>query len=453
MRRILLATTILAGPMMAAATAAAQTCSLDALTALTTLTAPATAPAPALAPAVAAAASMAWIGETEIRSNQVLRRLASRGAKLVDLGTVRGLRGVLAQAQTGSAPTAVQIFYLLPDGQAAIAGQLWDVGNPDRNAWDVTTKQVSAIMPAAQGQGRGPILEAGREAVPALTGAADTVRPVSAAELASNTLLAKLVTGGAALADLGADHGVRAVFAWTATAFQTYYVTPDGEAVVAGVLWNLAEPEPSRRNVTLRQTRSILGVVPTVAIGPQAAAAMPRQAGIEAAAGRAPQASQSSQEVDGLALLAGAHAGLVGQDGAPRVHMIIDPMCGFSVRAMEELRPAIAAGQIQVALVPVAGLDSHNGGQSTPAARALLTADPASMGDAWRTIVDAARRREPNGLPINDQSAAEVAANNEVAGRLGVQSLPVLIWRRPDGTAGTYVGSGGLRQVLSSVAR
>ncbi|MFC7694790.1 hypothetical protein ACFQY5_39840 [Paeniroseomonas aquatica] len=143
MRRILLlATTILAAPMMGAV---AQTCSLDAAAAPVDQT-----------PVVAAAVQTPRISDEEIRSHQVLRRLASRGAILRDLGSEHGVRGILAQAPGGEAQT----FYLLPDGMGVVAGMLWDVTNPDRNAWDATSRQVRPFLPAVRVQDRGPALQA-----------------------------------------------------------------------------------------------------------------------------------------------------------------------------------------------------------------------------------------------------------------------------------------------------
>jgi thiol:disulfide interchange protein DsbG len=47
--------------------------------------------------------------------------------------------------------------------------------------------------------------------------------------------------------------------------------------------------------------------------------------------------------------------------------VFVDPLCGYSVRALEELRPIAASGRIEVAVVPVAVLDNGNG-SSTAAA-------------------------------------------------------------------------------------
>ena len=435
MRRILLATTILVAPMMGAV---AQTCSLDVVA------------TPAeQSPGVVATTQTPRISDEEITGHQVLRRLASRGATLRDLGTDHNVRGILAQAPGGEAQT----FYLLPDGMGVVAGMLWDLANPSRDAWDVTSRQVRPYMPAVQAQDRGPILKGTGAALAPLTGVDGTVRPIGMEGVAENPILVQLASGGAALSDIGLDHGVRGLIGRTPTQFQAYYVTPDGRAVLTGILWDLAEADPARRNVTLRQTRSIPGVVPTVAIGTQAAATLQRQGRPAVEAGRPPQPSQGGQVVDGLSLLAGAHVGLVGQAGAPVVHMIFDPLCPYSVRAMDELRSAIAAGQLQIALLPVAGLDAHNGGQSKLAALSLLSVEPANMGDTWTKVTQATRRREAFGVGILTGANEQLQENTAIAMQLGVQSFPTFAWRQADGTAGTYIGSGGVQQILNAVRR
>ena len=63
--------------------------------------------------------------------------------------------------------------------------------------------------------------------------------------------------------------------------------------------------------------------------------------------------------------------------------MIVDPYCSYSVRAFDELKPYVAAGRIQLAIVPISILDYETNGQSTPAAESLLSQDPARMAEAW----------------------------------------------------------------------
>ncbi len=53
----------------------------------------------------------------QIEGIPALRRIASKGAQLLDLGTEHGLRGVFARKGD-----TFQVFYFTPDGQAVIGG-------------------------------------------------------------------------------------------------------------------------------------------------------------------------------------------------------------------------------------------------------------------------------------------------------------------------------------------
>jgi hypothetical protein len=57
------------------------------------------------------------------------------------------------------------------------------------------------------------------------------------------------------------------------------------------------------------------------------------------------------------------------------------PYCSFSVRAFDE--PCVADERVQLAIIPISILDYENNGQSTSAAEALLSQEPAHMAEAW----------------------------------------------------------------------
>lgn len=75
------------------------------------------------------------LSATEIDAVPVLRRIASAGATLLNLGTEHGLRTIFA-----AKGEAFQIFYLVPDGSAAVGGVMWDA-----RGHDVTRDQVAPI--------------------------------------------------------------------------------------------------------------------------------------------------------------------------------------------------------------------------------------------------------------------------------------------------------------------
>jgi thiol:disulfide interchange protein DsbG len=75
------------------------------------------------------------LSATEIDAVPALQRIASAGATLLDLGTEHGLRTIFAMKAD-----AFQVFYLVPDGSAAVGGVMWDA-----SGHDVTRDQVAPI--------------------------------------------------------------------------------------------------------------------------------------------------------------------------------------------------------------------------------------------------------------------------------------------------------------------
>lgn len=75
------------------------------------------------------------IPTAEVAAVPALRQIASHGAKLYDIGTVDGMRGVFAR----SGPL-FSVFYIAPDGRSEIQGEMWsDHGK------NITLRQVAAI--------------------------------------------------------------------------------------------------------------------------------------------------------------------------------------------------------------------------------------------------------------------------------------------------------------------
>ncbi|MGC9272158.1 hypothetical protein, partial [Acidiphilium sp.] len=80
-------------------------------------------------------AGVKQIPAAEIAAVPALRQIASHGAKLYDIGTIDGMRGVFARS--GS---LFSVFYIAPDGRSEIQGEMWsDHGK------NITLSQVAAI--------------------------------------------------------------------------------------------------------------------------------------------------------------------------------------------------------------------------------------------------------------------------------------------------------------------
>jgi len=224
---------------------------------------------------------------------------------------------------------------------------------------------------------------------------------------------------GSRATPIGEAHGLRGLVLRNGKRFQVVYETPDRERVIAGVMW-----DAKGTNLTKHQIASVEGARPTIVIGDQASGGFRD--------GKA-----------GLDLLEQASFGTFGQAGAPRLWVFVDPLCGYSVRALEGLRPIAASGQVEVAVVPVAVLDNGNG-SSTAAALALLSRRSSEMVEVWS-------RRDFGGEQSSD-ARAKLQVNMAVAQALGLRGTPMFVWRKPDGSEGRVDGlPSNWREITESI--
>jgi thiol:disulfide interchange protein DsbG len=124
--------------------------------------------------------------------------------------------------------------------------------------------------------------------------------------------------------------------------------------------------------------------------------------------------------------------GLAGDAKAPRLWVYIDPLCSFSVRAIDQLRPYVANGRVQIAVVPLSVLDPEDQGRSTLAAKAMLSLPPDQMIAAW----------EASKLtgPADPAAGTRLASNMAAAEAIGLRGTPTFVWRRADGSEGRFDG-------------
>ncbi len=243
---------------------------------------------------------------------------------------------------------------------------------------------------------------------------------ISADRIARVPALKRISSTGAALYDLGMQHGLTTIFAKNGSTFQVFYLSPDGQAAVGGVMWDY-----TGHNITRDQVAPIDGTIPTVTIGTVATA--PRSAGSSPAADQA-------QSPGTLATVQNTVFGTVGPAAAPRLYMFIDPLCSFSVRAMDQLRPYIAAGKLQVAVIPLSVLDYEDEGRSTIAAKSLLGMPAAQMVEAWRNQMTSP-------LPAaGPEASVQLARNMAAAESLGLRGTPTFVWKKAEGVVGRADG-------------
>ena len=225
------------------------------------------------------------------------------------------------------------------------------------------------------------------------------------------------------ITDLGVQHRLHGFFVRSGPQFQVFYATPDNERLIPGVLWDAAGTDLTRQQVV-----HISGAIPTVVVG----GAEPGQSGSTAVG------------VAALPLVEKASFGTIGQASAPRLFMLIDPQCIYSVRALQMLHPYVATGRVQIAVIPLSVLDHEDRGQSTRSALVLLSKPGDQLVSAWQA-------GSVNDAP-SPAAAERLRANMAIAQAIGLKGTPTFIWRRPDGTEGRIDGiPASIEALVSSV--
>ena len=210
---------------------------------------------------------------------------------------------------------------------------------------------------------------------------------------------------GQGVTDLGTSHGFKGYFVRSGAHFQVFYATPDGQQLIPGILYDAAG-----KDVTRQQVANIPGAVPTVEVTD----------------------GKGSASVSALPLVQKTAFGVVGKDSAPRIYMLIDPQCIYSIRALQMLKPFVDAGRVQLAVVPLSVLDYEDNGASTQAALVLLSKPADQIVTAWQA-------RDVNG-PASPDAKNRLQVNMEVAQAIGVKGTPTFVWRKADGSEGRIDG-------------
>jgi hypothetical protein len=212
------------------------------------------------------------------------------------------------------------------------------------------------------------------------------------------------------ITDLSVEHELAGFFVRSGPQFQVFYATPDKERLIPGVMWNAAG-----KDITRQQLAHIPGAVPTVVVG-----------------GETGQSRSTEGFVAALALLQKASFGTIGPASAPHLFMLVDPQCIYSVRALQMLNPYVAAGRLQVSVIPLSVLDHEDQGQSTRSALALLSKPADRLVSAWQagSVND----------PPNPEAAERLRANMAIAHAIELKGTPTFIWRKPDGAEGRIDG-------------
>jgi len=227
---------------------------------------------------------------------------------------------------------------------------------------------------------------------------------------------------GGNITELGAQHGLAGFFVRSGQQFQVFYGSPDKERVIPGVMW-----DASGKDLTREQLARIPGAIPTVevdSVGANGGAAVP--------------------SAPALPLVEKAAFGTIGPATAPRLFMLIDPQCVYSIHAFQMLRPFAESGRIQLSVIPLAVLDYEDRGQSTKSALALLSDPSDRLVAAWQT-------GSVDNVP-NADAAQRLRQNMAIASAIGLKGTPTFVWRKPDGSEGRIDGlPGSVDALIASI--
>ncbi|MFT8464842.1 hypothetical protein [Acetobacter syzygii] len=137
-------------------------------------------------------------------------------------------------------------------------------------------------------------------------------------------------------------------------------------------------------------------------------------------------------------ILTASSFGLYGHADAPRLYMVIDPLCSFSVRALQSLQPYIDKGALELAIVPIAINDHENHNRSTPAAQAMLSVGQRDMVSIWRQII--AQGEAPEDMTPSDTAGAQLQLNRQKAAMINLTGTPTIAWLDKQGRAHQMTG-------------
>lgn len=197
-----------------------------------------------------------------------------------------------------------------------------------------------------------------------------------------------VASGSRILQRFPSEGGMTAVVADNGREKRLFYVTPDGRALVAGLLFDAAG-----NNVTDRD-------LARAGVGNTVNAVSPAVAG---------KVWQQAQELDVL------------QDGrgGPTVFAFVDPTCPYSRALMRKVRPLIASGRLTVRWVPIAILSRSSYGLAQTMYEAKSVA---------RSVTDLAEDRLPP-RPETARVRSILERNVAVARQTGITAVPILVYR------------------------
>lgn len=228
-----------------------------------------------------------------------------------------------------------------------------------------------------------------------------------------------------------ASHGLEGLFVRTEKHFQVFYITPDRQKVIPGMMW-----DEEGRNITQTQIANLIKIKTPDAISTHASPnqkesvetekqtqffkndSLPTGPSMNIFTNPRDEASKAI-----FALLNQSYGGIYGKADTPALLVFIDPLCHYSKQAIALLDPYVKAGKLHLVIIPIAVLDSVDGNQSSKQARMLLSAPANQMVETWTTGTS---------IPFSIDSSQKLATNQKLIEGLHLRGTPIFFWQRPD---------------------
>lgn len=226
-----------------------------------------------------------------------------------------------------------------------------------------------------------------------------------------------LVDEGAQIRYLGRDYGLDAWITIKNGQEQYFYVTPDGEAIMMGVLFN-----NKGKLVTVDQVQRLQDqgdALLDVLADDKSFAGLPANTpGDEVSYEFKSPAEQLYHEIENSNWVP------VGRPGAPLLYSFIDPQCPHCHAFMDDLRAEyIEKGLVQVRMIPVGFRDE------TKAQAAFLIATP-NPAERWFRHMDGDETALPAKTGINQQG---VQRNLAIMQSWKLNATPMIVYRDLNG--------------------
>lgn len=257
-----------------------------------------------------------------------------------------------------------------------------------------------------------------------------------AAEPALPEPLVKLRDEGAQMKYLGRDLGYDGWIAVQNGQEQYFYVTPDGSAFFLGLLFNKngrvvtfdqmqrlkGSKDPILNDLLNAPSQTVEDNVPTPAADLLAKKEADKASKVANKTTK-PDASSPAEQL--FADVNNARWFVMGNKTAPAIYTFVDPRCPHCKELLNDLKPYIDGGKVQVRVVPVGALTP----ESRPMAAYLLNAKDASE-RLTRLMAG-----DQTAIPTDSTAPAkDVDANLDVLLKWKFSATPITVYRGKDGT-------------------